>query len=169
MEDLLQVGTITSTHGLKGEVKVYPATDDIKRFKKLKKVLLDTGKEYRELEVEGVKFFKQMVILKFKGIDNINEVENYRGTSLFVTREHAVKLEKNEYFISDMIGLRVVTEEGEELGILTQVLETGANDVYVVKGKEEQEILLPAILECILEVDTDNKRMKVHLMEGLLD
>ena len=97
MEQLLQVGVISSTHGVRGEVKVFPTTDDVKRFKKLKKVILDTGRGHLELEVEGVKFFKQFVILKFKGFDNINDIEKYKGKSLLVDREHAVRLRKNEY------------------------------------------------------------------------
>ena len=82
MEDLLQVGIITSTHGVRGEVKVYPTTDDPRRFRRLKEVVLDTGKEKMNLEIEGVKFFKQFVILKFKGLDNINDIEKYRQKSL---------------------------------------------------------------------------------------
>ena len=112
MEDLLQVGVITTTHGVRGEVKVFPTTDDPARFKKLKNVILDTGKEKLELEIAGVKFFKNMVILKFKGIDDINDVEKYRKKSLYVTRENAVKLKKDEYFIADLIGMKVSTDEG---------------------------------------------------------
>ena len=111
MEQLLQVGVISSTHGVRGEVKVFPTTDDVKRFKKLKKVILDTGKEQLPLEIEGVKFFKQFVILKFRGIDNINDIEKYKGKRLLVDREHAVKLKKDEYFIADMIGMDVFTED----------------------------------------------------------
>ena len=118
MEQLLQVGVISSTHGVRGEVKVFPTTDDVKRFKKLKKVILDTGKEQLPLEIEGVKFFKQFVILKFRGIDNINDIEKYKGKSLLVDREHAVKLKKDEYFIADMIGMDVFTEDGELFGAL---------------------------------------------------
>ena len=132
MEQLLQVGVISSTHGIRGEVKVFPTTDDAGRFKKLKEVVLDTGKEQIPLEVQGVKFFKQFVILKFKGIDNINEIEMYKGKSLLVTRENAVELEEDEYYIADLIGMRVVTDEGER-GILKDVIETGANEVYVVQ------------------------------------
>lgn len=113
MEDLLQVGVITTTHGVRGEVKVFPTTDDPARFKKLKNVILDTGKEKLELEIAGVKFFKNMVILKFKGIDDINDVEKYRKKSLYVTRENAVKLKKDEYFIADLIGMKVSTDEGD--------------------------------------------------------
>ena len=112
MEDLLQVGVITTTHGVRGEVKVFPTTDDPARFKKLKNVVLDTGKELVDLEVAGVKFFKNMVIVKFKGIDNINDVEKYRKKSLYVTRENAVELKKNEYLIADLIGLQAESDEG---------------------------------------------------------
>lgn len=169
MDNLLRVGVITSTHGIKGEVKVFPTTDDMNRFKKLKSVILDTGKEHIELEIEHVKFFKQFTILKFKGIDNINDIEKYKQKDLLITREHAVNLEENEYFIFDIIGAKVVTDEEEELGTLTEILQTGANDVYVVTTKDKKELLLPSIKECILDVDVENKLIKVHLLKGLLD
>ena len=168
MEKLLQVGVISSTHGVRGEVKVFPTTDDIKRFKKLKKVFLDTGREHLELEVEGVKFFKQFAILKFKGIDNINDIEKYKGRSLLVDREHAVRLQKNDYFIADMIGMTVFTDDGKEFGTLKDVMETGANDVYVIDSKEHGEVLVPAIKQCILNVDVENQTMEIHLLEGLV-
>lgn len=168
MDDLLQVGIISSMHGLRGEVKVFPTTDDPNRFKKLKSVILDAGRETLELQVEQVKFFKQFVILKFKEFNNINEVEKYKGKGLFVTRENAVKLNPNEYFIADMIGMDVFTDDGNKLGILTDVLETGANDVYVVETEEHKEVLLPAIKECILNVDITGRKMEIHLMEGLV-
>ena len=120
MEDLLQVGIITTTHGVRGEVKVFPTTDDPARFKKLKNVLLDTGKEKLSLEIAGVKFFKNMVILKFKGIDNINDVEKYRKCALYVTREN-------------------------------------------------EEILTPAIRDCIRSVDVEKGQMCIHLLPGLRD
>ena len=169
MEQFLRVGVISSTHGLKGEVKVFPTTDDMKRFKKLKHCVLQHKKEMIDLEVESCKFFKNLVILKFKGIDNINDVMMYKDCELFVTREHAVKLKKDEYFICDMIGAKVVTDEGENFGVLDEVLLTGANDVYVVKREGKKEVLLPAIKECILEVDVENRKMTVHVMEGLRD
>ncbi|GAA4653390.1 ribosome maturation factor RimM [Anaerocolumna aminovalerica] len=168
MNDFLRVGVITSTHGIRGEVKVFPTTDDINRFKTLKQVILDTGKEYLDLEIEGVKFFKQYAILKFKGIDNINDIEKYKGKDLLVTRDNAVKLEEDEYFIYDILGSKVISDEGNELGELTEVLTTAANDVYVVKTKEGKEILIPSIEECILNVDTEKKEIKVHLLPGLL-
>jgi 16S rRNA processing protein RimM len=168
MNDLLRVGVISATHGIKGEVKVFPTTDDLNRFKTLKNVILDTGKEQIELEIEGVKFFKQLAILKFKGIDNINDIEKYKGKDLLVTRENAVKLEKDEYFIFDIIGSKVITDEDQELGELAEVMATGANDVYIVKTKDGKEILIPSIKDCILDVDVDNKIIKVHLIPGLI-
>lgn len=168
MEQMFQVGVISSTHGVRGEVKVYPTTDDVKRFKKLKEVILDTGREQKLLEIETVKFFKQFVILKFKGIDSINDIEKYKGKSLLVDREHAVKLKKDEYFIADMIGMRVVTEAGQAFGTLKEVIETGANDVYIIDTKEHGEVLVPAIKQCILDVDIENSTMRIHLLEGLV-
>ena len=169
MEQFLRVGVISSTHGLRGEVKVYPTTDDPERFLDLDEVILDTGREHKILEIEGVKFFKNQVILKFKGYDNINDIEKYLKKDLLVDREHAVELGENENFIADLIDMEVVTDEGKVLGTLTDVIETGANDVYAVKTPEGKEILLPAIRDCILDVNVDEKRMTVHVMEGLLD
>ena len=169
MEDLLQVGIITSTHGVRGEVKVYPTTDDPRRFRRLKEVVLDTGREKINLEIEGVKFFKQFVILKFKGLDNINDIEKYRQKSLYVTRKNAVRLQRDEYFIADLIGLKVQDEDGTELGTVKDVIETGANDVYDVEMADGRSLLLPAIKQCILNVDVENGMMQVHVLEGLLD
>lgn len=169
MEDLLQVGIITSTHGVRGEVKVYPTTDDPRRFRRLKEVVLDTGKEKMNLEIEGVKFFKQFVILKFKGLDNINDIEKYRQKSLYVTHKNAVRLQRDEYFIADLIGLKVQDEDGKELGTVKDVIETGANDVYEVEMADGKSLLLPAIKQCILNVDVENGTMQVHVLEGLLD
>lgn len=168
MEQKLQVGVISSTHGIRGEVKVFPTTDDPARFEYLKKVTLDTGREQLPLEIEGVKFFKQFVILKFKGIDNINDIEKYKGKSLFVDREDAVELEEDEYFIADMIGMKVVTEDGNDFGTLKDIIETGANDVYEVEMKDGKTVLLPAIKECILDVDLEEMKMTIHLMDGLI-
>ena len=169
MENLLRVGVITSTHGVRGEVKVFPTTDDMNRFKKLKTVILDTGKEHKTLTIEQVKFFKNMVILKFKGLDNINDVEMWRQKDLLITRDQAVKLNPDENFIVDLIGLNVLTDEGETLGVMKDVLQTGANDVYIVKTTAGKEVLLPAIKDCILNVDLEKGEMLVHILPGLLD
>ena len=169
MEDLLRVGVIANTHGIRGEVKVFTTTDEKERFKDLKKVILDMGKEQRVLEIQSVRFFKNLVILKFKGIDNINDIEMYKGKDLLVTREDAVPLEEGEYFIADLLDLDVYSDEDEKIGVLYDVMQTGANDVYVVKTEEGKEILLPAIDECILDINLEESRMTVHIMEGLLD
>lgn len=169
MEDLLKVGIISSTHGIRGEVKVFPTTDDPQRFKKLKNILLDSGKEKRNLKIQSVKFFKQFVILKFEEIDDINDIEKYKGSSLYVTRDQAVKLQKDEYFIADLIGLTVIAEEEKLEGTLKDVMETGANDVYVIELTDGRELLLPAIKECVLSVDTEKGEMQIRLLDGLLD
>ena len=148
MEEFLQVGAIANTHGIAGEVKVFPMTDDIKRFKKLKEVYLDTGKERKLLHVVSCKFVKNQPVLRFKEFSNINEVEMYKRKGLFVTRDQAVPLEKDEYFIADLIGLSVIREDN---------------------GEVRKEVLLPAIRECIKNVDLQKGEITVHVMKGLLD
>lgn len=169
MEKYFRVGVIANTHGIRGEVKVYPTTDDINRFKKLKKCILDTGKEYIDLNVESVKFFKNMVILKFKEYNNINDIECYKGKDILVSRDNAVKLEKGEYYIADILGAKVILEDGSEFGVLEDVMQTGANDVYVVKTLDNKEVLLPKIDECVKKLYIENKIVTVHIMKGLLD
>ena len=153
MEDLLRVGVITSTHGIRGEVKVFPTTDDPMRFKKLKKAVICGRRENVNVEIASVKFFKQYVILK----------------DLCVTRENAVKCEPGEYFICDLIGLDVITDEGEHIGKLTDVLETGANNVYEVTADNGKTILIPVIDQCILDHNLEEKTVTVHMLPGLMD
>jgi 16S rRNA processing protein RimM len=169
MEDLLKVGVITTTHGVRGEVKVYPTTDSARRFLELTYVLLDTGRDLIRLEIQNVKFYKNQAILKFKGIDNINDIEIYKGRELWINREDGQELDEDEYYIADLLGLTVLLEDGTEYGTLKDVLETGANDVYVVETKDGSEVLLPAIADCILDVDLDEETMTVHLMKGLVE
>lgn len=169
MEDFFQIGIVTSPHGVKGELKVFPTTDDPRRFKRLKEVIMDTGKGRLSLEIEDVKFLKQFVVLKFKGLDSRDEVERYRRASLLVTRENAVRLGRNEYFRADLIGLAVRNEDGAEIGRLKDVMETGANDVYVIDLADGRELLLPAIRQCVLEVDVEAGFVRIHILEGLLD
>ena len=168
MEDLLKVGVITTTHGVRGEVKVYPTTDEPERFLDLEYVLLDTGKELRRLDIKNVRFFKNLVILKFDGIDNINDIEKYKGRDLWIPREEAQELDEDEYYIADLLGMKVLLEDGSEFGTLKNVMETGANDVYIVDRVDGEEILLPAIHDCVLDVDVEKNTMTVHLMKGLL-
>ena len=165
----IEAGEIVTTHGVRGEVKIFATTDDIRRFKKLKKCIIDTGRERIDVEVESCKFFKQTPILKFKSIDQLNDVERFKGKDLLVHRDHAVKLEKNEFFIVDLIGLNVETDEGMELGILTDVLQTGANDVFVVKMSDGNEVLIPYIEQCVPEIHPETGKVTVHLLPGLLD
>ena len=169
-EELLRVGGIITTHGLKGEVKVFSTTDDIKRFKKLKEVFLQDHKgHYFLLHVESCKFFKEQVILKFKEFSDINEVEKYKKCELYVDREHAVPLEEGEYFIADLIGLSVVSDDDTFHGKITDVLQTGANDVYVIEEDDtKRELLLPVIPDCVLDISLENQLVKIHILKGLL-
>ena len=169
MNDLFQVGVISSAHGIAGEVKVYPTTDDPKRFKKLKEVILEPEEDNRLLHVRQVKFVKNMVVLGFEEYNKIEDVQKLIKKSLYVTREHAVPLGENEYYIADLVGLRVVTERGEELGVLDSVLRTGANDVYIVRTPEKKELLIPAIRDCIRRIDLKAGIVQIRPMPGLLD
>lgn len=184
-ENYFVIGNIVNTQGVKGEVRVMPTTDDISRFKKLKEIsifkLNSKSKnivDRKKLEVEAVRFHKQFVLMKFSGIEDMNEAEKLRSYEIRISKDVAIKCEKDEYFISDLYDMNVFTEEGEFLGVLEDIIFTGANDVYVVKrdlgnteGRGEKvlkEVLIPAIRQCILEVDIINKKMKVHLLEGLM-
>ena len=169
MEKYLRVGVIANTHGVRGEVKIYATTDDIRRFKKLKECFIDTGKEKIPVEVESCKFFKEMPILKFRSMDQMGDVEGFKGKDLLVSREHAVKLKKNEFFIVDMVGLSVESDEGMPVGILTDVLQTGANDVFDVKTEAGDEVLIPYIEQCVPEIHPETGKIMVHLLPGLLD
>ncbi len=169
MEDLLRVGVITQTHGIRGEVKVFPTTDDPERFKDLKECIIRAKRQDIHVTVSNVKFFKQYVILKFKEYDNINDILDYVRCDLLVTRDNAVKCAPGEYFICDLIGMDVVTDEGVRLGKLTEVYETGANNVYEVTNDNNEQVLIPVIDQCILSHDCDTRIITVHLLPGLLD
>lgn len=169
MEEFLNVGSVTSAHGVKGEVKVFPLTDDVNRFKKLKEVYLENKTGRKTVHIESVKFFKQFVILKFEEYNSMNEAELLKGSYLSVERKNAVRLSKDEYFIADLIGLKVIGDDDSFTGTLTDVMQTGANDVYVVESEEFGEVLLPAIKDCILDVNPGEGFVKVHLLPGLID
>ncbi|MBQ6362245.1 MAG: ribosome maturation factor RimM [Lachnospiraceae bacterium] len=166
MEEFFQVGIFTNTHGVRGEIKVFPTTDDLSRFKRLKEVIMRTKEGDITMKIAGTRMQKQMVLMRFAGIDNINEIEKYKGSGLYVHRKDAIPLEKNEYFIADLIGLAVEGDDGRQFGKLTEVLQTGSNDVYVVKNAE-REWLFPAIPDCVQSVDIEAGRMIVHVMDGL--
>ena len=168
MEDYFKIGIITSSHGVRGEMEVFPTTDDARRFKKLKQVFVETKEGFKVFEVESARV-SDKVLLKLKGIDTPEEVVKYRQRGIFVDRKNAVRLSKDEYFIADLIGIKVICDDGKELGVLKEVMPTGANDVYVVSMDEGKEVLIPAIKDCILDVDVEEGFMKVHLLDGLLD
>ena len=166
-EQYLEVGKITNVHGIMGEVRVQPWADSPDFLCQFKTLYVDSS--HWPIQVERARVHKNMVILKFDGVDTMNEVEGWRQKDLLITRDQAIPLEEDEFFITDLIGLNVVTDEGETLGTLTDVMETGANDVYCVKTPEGKELLLPAIRDCILDVDLDKEEMLVHVLPGLLD
>ena len=160
MTDRFQVGVIASTHGLQGEVNVFPTTEDPNRFKKLKKVTLHTQRgEKIELDVVSARFFKKFVIVKFKQFGNINEVEKFRGCELTIDRKDAIKLQPGEFYCADLIGLTIVDEDDNELGTLTEILQTGANDVYEMQRKDSDEkVYIPAIKDCVKEINVEDKK-----------
>ena len=169
MEDHFRIGVITRPHGVLGEMKVYPVTDDIKRFKGMKEILMGPPEgqkgELSTVKVEGVRFQKNMVLLKLSGIESPEEARKLSQYQLYVKREDAIPLSDGEYYVSDLIGLSVLSEKGEKLGILKDVLKTAANDVYVVKG--EREILVPAVKEYVLSIDLPKGEMTVLFVEGM--
>lgn len=169
MTERFRVGVIASTHGLKGEVKVFPTTDDPERFEDLDEVILVTRRDERKLRIRSVKYFKNFVILGFEGLGRIEDVQTLRGAELMVDRKDAIPLAEGEHYIPDLIGLKVIREDGSEVGELTDVLFTGANDVYVTRTKEGKDLLIPAIPQCIKDVNVEEGFMKVWLMPGLED
>ena len=170
MTDRFQVGVIASTHGLQGEVNVFPTTEDPNRFKKLKKVTLHTQRgEEIELDVQSARFFKKFVIVKFKQYNNINDVEKFRGCELTIDRKNAIKLEPGEYYCADLMGLSIVDEEDKLLGTVSDIIQTGANDVYeMTKDGSDEKVYIPAIKDCIKKIDIENKKITIHVIDGLL-
>lgn len=170
MRNYLKVGQILKPHGVRGEVKVYPLTDDYKRYTKLKSVFTTKDEvKFDSIEIESVKFVKEFPVIKLKGINTVNDAEKLRQEYIYVDRDNAVKLPDDAYFIADLIGMNVITDEGEELGVLVSVFPTGSNDVYEVKSpNHKKNILLPAIKDVILDIDIEARIMKVHILEGLI-
>lgn len=170
MDGYFEIGKIVNTQGVKGDVRIMPTTDDITRFELLKTVRIKLARETRSLTVERVWYHKRFVILKFIEISGMTEAEKLRGGIITIPREQALPLGDDEFYIRDLYGMAVETAEGEELGKITDVLFTGANDVYIVRHRQTgKEILIPAIKQCIEKVDTINGKMTVNLMEGLRD
>lgn len=168
MEEYFEIGQIVNTSGLKGVIKVKPFTDDITKFNKFKTIYILLKKELKEFKIEQVRLNKNMVFLKLEGIDTIEEAEKYRNLYLKIKRDKDEKLEKDTYYIVDILGCKVYTDEQKELGKVEDVFSTGSNDVYVVKDKTGKQVLLPAIKEVIENVDIENKTIIVHLLEGLV-
>lgn len=168
MEEYFEIGQIVNTSGLKGVMKVKPFTDDITKFSNLKTIYVSIKKELKEFEIEQARFSKNMVFLKLKGIDTVEQAEDYRNLYLKIKRNKDEKLEKDSYYIVDILGCKIITDEGKELGNIADVFSTGSNDVYVVKDELGKQVLLPAIKDVIKKVDISNKVITVHLLEGLL-
>ena len=167
MQEYLEVGQIVNTHGLRGHVKVVPFTDDINRFKSLKSVYIDFKNQLIECKIQEVKFIKNLVRLKFEGIDNINDAEKYKGCYLKISRKDAKKLEKDTYFIADLIGLDVYNLENNKIGVLKDIFPTGSNDVYVVELEDGKQVLLPAISKVIKEIDIEQGKIVVDINQGV--
>ena len=168
MQEKLEIGQIVNTFGIKGEVKIYPFTDDIKRFDKLEKVYVKIRKESKQFQIENVKYHKNMVLLKFKGIDKIEDAEKLRNAYIEIDREDAIPLEEGTYYIADLIGLEVYTDEGILLGKVDDIYNTGANDIYVIKDELGKQILLPGTHEVIKEVNLEKSKIIVHIIPGLI-
>lgn len=168
MEEYLEIGQIVNTNGLKGVLKVKPLTDDITRFEELETIYIQNKSQLVEKKIEKVRYSKNMVLLKLEGIDDINEAEKYRNLYIKINRKDIQELPENSYLIVDILNCEVYTEENVLLGKMIDVLQTGSNDVYVVKNSDGKEILLPAIKDVVKKVDIQNKKIIVKLMEGLI-
>lgn len=166
MLEYLSIGQIVNTHGVKGEVKVYPLTDDISRFNNLKEIYIESKGELKKYQVEGAKNLKNTVVLKLKGVDTMNDAEKLRQLYVKVGRWDAVRLPKDTFFICDIIESEVFDIHGELLGKLVDVLQTGSNDVYVVR-KDGKDLLIPALKSVVKEINLQEKRIIVELLEGL--
>ena len=168
MENFLEIGQIVNSYGLKGQMKIVPFTDDITRYSDLKTIYIEMNKQLKEFKIEQVKYHKNNVLIKLEGIDDINDTEQFKNCYVKVDRKNAVELPEDSYFIVDLLGLEVFTEDNNLLGKIVDVFPTGSNDVYVVKNELGKQILLPAIGEVIKNVDIPNKKMVVNLIKGLV-
>ncbi|MFR3783447.1 MAG: ribosome maturation factor RimM [Clostridia bacterium] len=168
MTKYLEIGQIVNTFGIKGMVKVKPFTDDYKRFDRLEKVYIKNKEKLKEYQIEEVKYHKDMILIKFRGIENPEQANLLRNSYLMIDREEEKPLEEGTYYIVDMIGMDVYTDEGEKLGNIEDIFNTGSNDIYVVKSELGKQILLPAISDVVKNIDMENKKMVVHLISGLI-
>ena len=168
MTKYLEIGQIVNTFGIKGMVKVKPFTDNIKRFDELKNVYIKTKESIKEYQIEEIKYHKNMVLLKLKKIENIDEANLLRNSYILIDKEKEKPLEEGTYYIVDLLGLEVYTDEGIILGKVKDIFNTGSNDIYVVEDENKKEILLPAIKDVIKNIDLEGKKITVHLIKGLL-
>ncbi len=170
VSELFHVGGIITTHGLKGEVRIYPTTEDVHRFSELDELFLEDHKGHLYLvHIASVRYQKGQVLLSFKEFPDINAIEPYKKCQLYVDREHATPLGEGEYYVADLIGLDVVSDDETFRGSLYDVMETGANDVYEIHSDDGKKLLLPAIKQCVLDVDMEAHLMRIHILDGLLD
>lgn len=168
MQDFLEIGQIVNTFGIKGMVKIKPFTDDIRRFDDLKKVYIENNKSRKEYEIEEVKYHKEMVLIKFKGVETVEQAELLRNYYLKVKREDEPELDDGTFYIVDLLGVEVYSDEGNLLGKLEDIYNTGSNDIYVVKNELGKQLLLPAISDVIKDINLDEKRIVVHILNGLI-
>lgn len=168
MQEFLEIGQIVNTFGIKGIVKVKPFTDDITRFDDLEKVYVETNKTKKQYEIEEVKYHKDMVLIKFKGIDKIEEAELLRNSYLKINRQDEPKLENGTYYIVDLIGLDVYSDEGNLLGKVDDIFNNGSCDIYAIKDELGKQLLLPAISDVIKEINLEENRIVVHIIKGLI-
>ena len=169
MVKYFEVGQIVNTFGIKGEVKVTAFTDDLDRFDDFKELYIEKKNELYTFEIEHVKYHKNMVIIKFKGIDTIEEAEKYRNCYLKIDRKDAKKLPEGTYFIADLIGLPVYTDEGILLGKVDDIYNNGSSDIYVIKDEMGKQVLLPSIPDVLKEVNLEEEKIIVHIIKGLLN
>lgn len=167
-QSLFEIGQIVNTFGIKGFVKVNPFTDDLERFEELESVLIEKNKELLEMKIEEIKYHKNQVLIKFKGIEDINMAEKYKGCYIKIKREATRKLPKDTYFIADLIGLPVYDENGNLLGKVDDIYNNKSHDIYVVKNELGKQILLPSTKEVIKQIDIENEKIVVHLIDGLV-
>lgn len=163
-----EIGQIVNTFGIKGVVKVNPFTNDISQFEKMQSILVDKKGNLIEMQIEEVKHSKNQILLKLKGIETIEEAEKYRNCYLKLPREKAKELPKDTYFIADLIGLEVYSEEGILLGKVDDIYNSGASDIYEIKNELGKQILLPATKEVIKQIDLEQEKIIVHLLKGLV-
>ena len=167
MEDYFVIGDVVNTQGIKGEVRVIPCTDDESRFELLDSVFLEQRGKMTEYYIENVRYHKQFVLLKFEGVDDMTTAEKLKGATVKIPPEDALPLEEGEYYIRDLYDMNVVTDDGENLGIIKDILFTGANDVYVVSKDGEPDQLFAAIEDVVKDIDVDNKLMIVDPPEWI--